>query len=369
MHPLVALLLILLAAVALGYAAILVLLLRSYGRSLPTDEEHRVPTSSGWDLALHRLRPAPDAPPRATPVILGHGTAMSRQGWHMSEGCSLARHLAARGHDVWIPEYRGAGDSRYRGTGRRPWAFSIDEHVREDLPALIERVCELSGAERVSWVGHSLGGIVIYGYCQENGTDRLDRVVTIGSPAAVGKARALHVRAACLAFRLLIPGWRLPLHNLTRLSMPLCVYFKRWLMAFFCNPALTREAETAALLARGVQDMPNDLLRQYAGWLTCARMEMRDGTRLEDAVDAVDVPLLVLGGAADQVVPARSVRPAYERSPAEHKAFRIFGSAGDPAPAMGHVDPLITTHGAAHVFPVVEEWLERDFDAGQSSPS
>ena len=350
-----------LAALATGYAVVALALALAYGRPMPADEVHRVEVGGVWNLALHRVLPRPGVPRRPVPVVLGHGTAMCRTCWDLAPDRSLARHLAARGHDVWIAEYRGSGSSHRLGEAPA-WRFAADQHAREDLPVLIGKVLSVTGAARVNWVGHSLGGIVIYAYAQAFGTERLARVVTIGSPSRIGRGRGFVMQLGRSLFSLLIPGWRLPLRMLSRIALPFGVFLRDPFARFFCNTAHTRRDELAAIMARGITDLPNDLLRQYRRWMATGEMSLSDGTRLEQAPAAVDVPLLVLGGAGDSMVPPRAFLPGYEQSPARHKACRVFGSPGDAAPRLGHIDLLISEPAALHVFPEVASWLERDFE-------
>ncbi|MFC1546451.1 alpha/beta fold hydrolase [bacterium] len=46
--------------------------------------------------------------------------------------------------------------------------FTIDDVIHEDIPAVISAVLDITGQEQVQWVGHSMGGMIIYGFlCQE----------------------------------------------------------------------------------------------------------------------------------------------------------------------------------------------------------
>ena len=42
------------------------------------------------------------------------------------------------------------------------WAFSFDEMGKYDLPAMLERVKKVTGRKKVSYVGHSLGSVVLF---------------------------------------------------------------------------------------------------------------------------------------------------------------------------------------------------------------
>src|SRR5205085_10796008 len=102
----------------------------------------------------------PSSPRRGDPVLLCHGLASCAATWDMGHGPSLARWLAARGHSVFALELRGAGESdRPRPLGRKSYGFGVHEYLTADIPSAVERVLEATGAERLHWVGHSMGGI------------------------------------------------------------------------------------------------------------------------------------------------------------------------------------------------------------------
>ncbi len=351
-------LLVLAAALLAGYLLVLIVLHASYSSELPVDEVHHVPAGGGWEVALHRVKPAAGTARRPRPVILAHGIAMCRRCWHLTEELSLARYLSRRGHDVWIVEYRGYAASRHRGEGK-PWDFAIDQHILEDAPALIGHVLEKTAAERVDWVGHSMGGIILYGYAQAFGTERLGRVVTVGSPVRMGRV-ASHLRIG-LARRLLRPGRRFPLYTLARIGLPLCVFLKRWTQKPFYNPRLVRDAEIAQLFTHGVQDLSCRALRQFARWQATGTMALEDGSaRIEDAPTAIDVPFLLLAGAP------RAAVPAFDLAVAEEKVCRVFGGPGDPAPPLGHLDIIASASARQWVFPVIGDWLIRETAQGPS---
>jgi pimeloyl-ACP methyl ester carboxylesterase len=351
-------LLALAVALLVGYVVVTAILLVTYSAEPPVDESHRVTAGGGWEVALHRVRRSPTAPPRETPVILAHGIAMCRCCWHMSEEISLARYLSDRGHDVWIAEYRGYASSRHSGGGR-PWDFAIDQHIHEDAPALIAGVCERTGAEKVHWVGHSMGGMILYGYVQAHGTDRLGRVVTVGSPVRMGRV-AGHLKLLGRLRPLLRPGWRIPLYTFTRVTLPFSVFLRRWTQRPFYNARLARSADIATLFTHGVQDLSARALRQFARWQSTGTMALEDGSgRIEDGPAALDVPFLCLAGEGDLLVPPRAATPAHDGAAATEKAVRVFGGPGDPAPPMGHLDLIASDNAKRWVFPVIADWLER----------
>lgn len=82
------------------------------------------------------------------PIVFVHGLASSGLQFRRD-----AEHFAAKGYDVIVPNLRGHGSSDSPSTDKS--AFSI-ENLAADLLAVIDD----ARAERIFWVGNSLGGML-----------------------------------------------------------------------------------------------------------------------------------------------------------------------------------------------------------------
>ena len=134
----------------------------------------------GLPLAMVRKH-LPGGPTRP-PVLLVHGFAQNRYTWHIS-GRSMSAWLAARGFDTWNLELRGHGRSREAAQDRATGAEVFDDYVGDVLRA----ADALPGP--AFWIGHSLGGAVLYGAATEaEGAARPLGVVGIGALFRFGQA-------------------------------------------------------------------------------------------------------------------------------------------------------------------------------------
>jgi pimeloyl-ACP methyl ester carboxylesterase len=168
-----------------GLGAICLLLLSSCGHfrivPLPASaERHRARTSDGWELSMVRYRAK--GPPQGRPVILCHGIAANDRNMDLDDEHSMARWFAARGREAWTLSLRGTGGSDFASPrDGRPDDSDFDAYWKEDLPAAVAKVIQESGATEVDWVGHSMGGMVLYAWLAHGGTG-IGAGVTLGTP-------------------------------------------------------------------------------------------------------------------------------------------------------------------------------------------
>ncbi|XP_064072736.1 lipase 1-like [Vanessa tameamea] len=124
--------------------------------------EYEVITEDGYILTMFHL------PGRSRfPVLLIHGILDSADTWIVRGDNSLAITLANQGYDVWLSNSRGNRYSR-RHVNLDPdkdadfWKYSFHEIGHYDLPALIDRVLNETGAPTLTAIGHSQGTTVFY---------------------------------------------------------------------------------------------------------------------------------------------------------------------------------------------------------------
>jgi alpha-beta hydrolase superfamily lysophospholipase len=138
-----------------------------------TDNNFACLTRDGISLWLRRF-PTGAEPARGA-VVLQHGLG-SRTLAFDYPGRSLALHLSTAGFDCYLPELRGTGRSQRPA---RPWG--VDDYVEQDIPAIVEAVRADSGQQRIHWIGHSMGGVLMMFYGIEHPDAPIKSLVTIGS--------------------------------------------------------------------------------------------------------------------------------------------------------------------------------------------
>ncbi len=101
----------------------------------------------------------------AQPILLVHGFNGNGMEFDLPHRRhNLALYLAERGYDVWISSFRGCGVGPYECKAN-DWNHSVDDLAGLDAPALVNGITLATG-RRPLWIGHSMGGIVLYMYLQ-----------------------------------------------------------------------------------------------------------------------------------------------------------------------------------------------------------
>ncbi len=117
-----------------------------------------------WSMAAPVALPATETPARI-PVVLVHGYLCNHRIWD-----DMASVLRAQGHTVLA-------------VNLEPLFTSIDSYAPIVEAAVVD-LCQQTGAPKVALVGHSMGGLAIRAWMRVHGTERVARVLTLGTPHA-----------------------------------------------------------------------------------------------------------------------------------------------------------------------------------------
>lgn len=339
-----------------GLAAVDVLAAKVFDRLYRNERRpeaiHFTTTEDGWTLALHQYDP-PAGVARKRPVICCHGLSGNHHGFDLTARTSLARFLAAAGHPTFLLNLRGAGLSdKGRVFGGKPIAWVLSDHYRFDAPAAIEKVLALTGADRVHWLGHSMGGMIAYAFLQTPLADKIARCVILASPAKFEAMRPLNRFGFLLK---LIPA--VPLRTWTQSTAPLFESMK-----IFQNMSgnLNLLPGHATLSAVNCQDQtPSRLLRDFTRFIDAGRFVADDGTDLVAGMSRIQTPALFMVGEADQLAANGSIQAAYEAFGSAEKKLVVLGKQHGQRDEYGHMTILLGGAVYEEVFPQIADWLAK----------
>jgi len=139
-------------------------------------EVHEAETKDGYLLTLHRIPHGRNGivgnGPRPV-FFLQHTFLSSSADFVMNNGNqSLGLYLADQGFDVWLGNIRGNTYSKKHKTlkpsDKKFWDFSIDEHIKYDIPAMIDHVLKDTNQRALYYGGHSQGSMIMLGAMSED---------------------------------------------------------------------------------------------------------------------------------------------------------------------------------------------------------
>lgn len=326
-----------------------------YGVEDLADQVFHAHTEDGWNIAMHFHRP-PYPLPGAYPVVLCHGIANNKYGVDMDRGHSLAYYLKQNGFPVFAISLRGVGKS-YHSSRYRYRDFCFDDIVENDVGAVIRKVRELTGAPKVSWVGHSMGAMIMYGFLGRKlpGHEDVATVVSLGGPGKIDHARSSIWGAASKYPEL---GQLLDLRFGAQVVSPLTGRFITPIEELVYNKEVVSTLTIRRLMKNGIENIAPGLQKQFADWIKSGQELTRDGVHdYRNGLRQIKLPILFIAGARDHIAPVEALRFAYERCGSKIKKLRIMGREDGIPFDYCHTGLVLGDRAILDIYPRVHEWL------------
>jgi alpha-beta hydrolase superfamily lysophospholipase len=234
-------------------------------------------------------------------VLCGHAMMTDGRYFGARRPDGFAAHLAARGLDVVVVDFRGHGGSRPPRAGADDWSF--DDLVELDLPAALAAAADAGGVAPadVAILGHSLGGLVAL---------------------------------AALGTGVIAPPPRLVLAATSVwLAGPTGDWRRRAGMAAAARIAAALGRVPVRALRAGTADEARTYAAQLTGWARTGRWTSRRGVDYLAALARVDAPVWAFTGDGDWMCRPRDADVLVRRlrgAPPLARIGRAAGYALDP---------------------------------------
>lgn len=327
----------------------------------------------GHSIALHRYRPVTRR--YRTPIIVCHGMAVNRfsmdahEDGEGSDRLSLARALMRAGFDVFTLELRGRGNA-----SAPPGAdWSVDDEVREDVPAAVERVLLETGQPELLWVGHSKGSILqlMLHARQHPAAEKVKGIVAIGSPSTLRFQRPKLRLLVPLAHVVLFFFGRLPFRRSAPLLSPLAPVLHHAGGRFETLLGMNRPTSLRPIFASIFEDVSGGVLRQMLTWVKRkdGAMVGTDGFVFEEHFDRLKAPLLLIAGSRDLLAPPAAVEWVRPRAGSADIEYILASRATGFSADYGHGDLVLGERAPEEIFPLVVKWLEAHAEALPAPPA
>jgi alpha-beta hydrolase superfamily lysophospholipase len=277
---------------------------------------HPVKHTLSHDGLAFVVRGWPGPAPSRTALVIHHG-----HGEHGGRYDPFARRLEGLPLDVWAFDLRGHGETG----GPRGHALGVGQ-LAADFHALLPRIRELAGAERVIVLGHSLGAATVAAWACDH-----------PSPPEV---RALMLSAA-------------PLHIPRTFSVRAKELLARGLAR--AAPGFTLGT---ALPATGISSDPAEVRRYESDPLVHDRISaalglslLREAPRVVERLGSVRLPALVWHGSDDPIASIQGSRDLFAALGSSDKTFHEL-------PGYRHEAHHETPERVDRLFELLTAWLE-----------
>jgi lysosomal acid lipase/cholesteryl ester hydrolase len=328
-------------------------------------------TADGWRLGVRHYRPEhPD--PGKLPVILCHGLGLNATFWTLTDD-HLPSQLVARGYEVYVFDIRASGENAKLGgcdrinkylrqtflreRGEASW--TVDDLVKYDMPAILDYVERESGRDRVNWIGHSLGGMVLFNYLELSPhPERIANFVGMASTIIQAKFPQTDMLWANDGLRVLSltasPG-RLG-RPLAFIRIPGMDIIDRF---YFSNANVDRET-VRRFFGYALEDTGPGVLRQLAPYLRTGHMLSADRSIDYSArLAEVTTPTLLIAGGGDIISDCPSTELTLAGLGSRDKMILTFGKSNGHVADYGHCDLVWSRHAAREIFPPLIDWLDQ----------
>lgn len=356
-------------------------------KSLYRKSAYEVQTADGWTLVITRYQPIPqlfEQPLFNEPLMLVHGFSQNRHAWTCGK---FVKYLLYYGVDVHILELRGHGKSSVKlqrqkaaesGAGLPAdieYGWDLDSYFLYDLPAGVAAVKRATRRDKIFYCGHSMGGILGYGYAGLH--DDLLGMITIGAASDLGRdfpllkigsyltplatlidaayfAQNMSAQARYLGRRSLGSALKsvafarafaqrleqeqepvrkafdyVPVDLILKRTEKMLArnynYFERYWphVAFLANPARMAAADMRWLLREGGEREPRRVVEQFARWIRNGHMVCyRTGYDFKKGFGNIEIPLAIIFGDRDRLASVRSTRSIYRGARSDYILWR-----------------------------------------------
>jgi pimeloyl-ACP methyl ester carboxylesterase len=325
-------------------------------RSWVVEEETTLVSGDGHRLRMrssHRVDKAKERGGVANlpAVLLCHGFLQNRFAFECPSR-SFPAFLRDRGFAVHLVELRGRG-------GDAAPESALAEYIEHDAPVFIRHVGERH--EHVTWVGHSMGGL-IGPLVDGDARARLSALVSIASPLVprgglrpLPRLSRLAIKASRVALSkgLRFPG-RVYADALFRLraafnSQRFALPFNIWM------PGALDDKDLGYALKESFGDDTFGVLADFVE-LALTQGHRAGPLDVDARLASLRTPLLVIGADADGLAPIAGALPLYERAGSPVKEWLELSKRTTGA-AFGHLDVLIGPRAPALVWPRIARFL------------
>ncbi len=345
-------------------------------------EGYTANTRDGWELSIVRYS-LPGASPKKAAVILCHGFNLNNKFWDLDKRSAMARYLAANGYDVYAPDLRGSGKSskplfsRLKGlfkfdvedmphmfikapTDLTKFNWTIDDHIHSDIPAILKLVREKSGFDKVYWIGHSMGGLIMYGYLEIYGSEFIAGFVPMSSMIVIPDPLNEHLKLIAEQKPLMTASLIVNTTAASQLRNFTFGTVKHPIEDLLMDTQNMHDDVVFRFFRLSIDDTAPGVVSQFSDSIREGKIISTRATySYSDRLHLIKTPMLFMLGSNDGFLSEKEVLTAYNSVSSLDKEMLIFSRENGHLADYGHCDLVVGKNSAVDVYPAVLTWLEQ----------
>lgn len=311
-------------------------------------------TADGWQLAISHYRDNGLNPAhRRHPVLLCHGLGANRLLFDIDRQHSFAAWLLEQGYDVYAVDLRSHGLSEKPGQAAdKHWDWGFNAYCDADIPAAIDAVLADAGASALHFVGHSMGGILLYCHAAQSDPRIVSGIAIAASLDYSGHPSIFHGLSRLVALTHIAPS--MPLHWSSLAGSVAATLGRRFMSRALVNPSNVDRQVYRRLTANLLHPISSRLLRDMQHFVSGKGLQSSRHACYRQQLQhkGYAFPILSLSGTADAQCPPASAA----RFGTRHQVFgRAYGQRHD----YGHLDLIMGKHARKETWPCMGAWLDR----------
>ncbi|EMJ92140.1 alpha/beta fold hydrolase [Leptospira alstonii] len=326
-------------------------------------EIHRPKTADGWDLTLEHFPPASNSPSKKYPVILCHGLIANRTYLKINEKSSIVGRLQKEGYDVWLLDLRGRRDAGYPSLffGDKTFSYGMDDYIQYDADAAIKHVLNATGKDKVNWIGHSMGGMIIYARIGSLGENRIANFVAIGSSAILDSPSSALKGWSSLSW--LSNLWPVvPAETWIGIQGATGIPFlpqKSFEELFWHKPNIDPSI-LSGVKTTSINPGTKKEILQFQDFAENGEIRSLDRKiSYSNGLKNIKIPTLLIAGRRDKIGTTYSLRYAYDTISSEDKTLFIVSRANNHSDDYGHADLIVGKNADKDIFVPIAAWLDK----------
>ncbi len=341
---------------------------------------------NGRELFIKKIHSlSPDIPKRG-PVVLAPGIANNANLYRIDDqgkvlsldhNRSFANLLASEGFQVYLyhPGYTArvhncyvcqhCKESIYFGKQYNvPSSLNFSEIAEHEVPLVIEFVRTHSQEQYISWIGYSMGGMLIYSYLSKHRDRSVRNVITIGSSISFNQVSIRVIPYTNMISGMLGFEETAFLGTISENFVPLTNfinYLPGWLIRYnlmsfiLWNPFNINESTLKTFMRRVVEPIPSGLENSFARMIFKEFQNHPDFTSYLESmrtIETLGINFLFFYGQNDMLISSDSIYLTHEIISPNNMNNLI------EVPSVGHVDLIVGKKSMEKVWIPATEWLK-----------